>query len=137
MLRLIQVPDVLGATPLPVYVVPESLVSAKLTSVSASFSSLAIGDLDIRMVVEDAMANVKGGYALPNVGAGHQASNTITWGGTGEYYLAVFAGEDVHHVPMQQIEIKGGDVIRWLGNSDPTGGWQGINLWVDLEELEF
>ena len=137
MIKLVQIPDVLGATPLPVYSVPESLDSVILKSVSSNFMSIAVGDLDIALILQDKDFNLKGLYALPNIGAGHQGSSEITWGNTGAYYLAVHAGVDRHHVPMQSIVLQGGDIISWIGNSDPTGGWLGLNLWVEVSELSF
>lgn len=115
------------------YTIPETLGDVRLKLVNASLASVAVGSLDINLQVRDSGLNLKAQYSAPNVGAGHSATSICTFGGTGAYYLATQGGLDIHHIPMQELILKGGDIIFLHGLVTAAGNWQNINVWLEAE----
>jgi len=136
MMQLIHLSDTVVGIGVLNYAVPESLDNVMLKSVNATLFSAAVGNLDISLRIFSSNGDLKGAYAVPNVGAGHALISVCTFGNTGAYYLAQAAAVDAHHVPMQALTIEGGDRINLQGLVDVAGQWQDVNLWIS-SELQF
>ena len=136
MIKLVQVPDVVGLLPGAgvEYEVPEALIgTVAIVGVSVSIASVVVGAVDVVLAITDKMGNVKGRYAPLNPAA-HAAQMEYTWGGTGQPYQVTVGGSDLHSVPMQRVLVQGGDRILLFGVTDPTGGSFNFNIWLDIED---
>lgn len=134
MLKLVQMPDIEG--PSVIYTVPESLSRAVVMLVTAKFiSNYVAGNFAVRMVVLDTNGDIKGIYPAQDVGAGRTINNSLTWGGTGSPFSSVDGINSYTAVPMQGLELKGGDEIFLVGNVlNPGDGWTLINIWLDVAD---
>ena len=132
MYKQIPLPPVLDGTGAVQYAFPESIGEAKLKSISATFTSTAVGSLDIFMAVSTAQGDIKTMAAVPNTVAAHAAVSYLSWGSTGAYYLATHGAGDIHHIPLQDVEIEGGDILTMTGICAATEGWQNMVIWIEM-----
>lgn len=134
MLKAITVSDRVGAT--QVYEVPESLASVRLVTMSANFTTgFAAGNFAIRAIIETKNVDIKGIYPAADVGATRTVDNFITWGNTGTAYSSVDGTTSFTAVPMQAVELAGGDQITLAGNTlNATDGWSNVVIWVEVQD---
>lgn len=133
MKKLIEIPNTaLGVSVLD-YFVPESISGARLISLAARFLNTAPINLDLVVQIRDKNNTVKGAYPAINIGGVHLAVSQLTWGGTGAYYVAQdVGGLDYYQIPMQALDLEGGDKFSFLGVADISSQWVNVALWVDV-----
>ena len=137
MIKLVGVPNSVVGSGIVQYQLPESVKAATLLSAYMELNSVAVGSLDLSLSVSDKNFVAKTIAAIPNVGAGHAAISACMWGGTGAYYLAAQTIADYHHVPMQKLELEGGDRLTFIGIVDAAGFIANVAIWLDIEEFGF
>lgn len=134
MLKAITLPDTIGSA--IVYEVPESLTSVRLVTMSGLFiTGYVAGNFATRAIIESQNADIKGIYPAADVGATRTVNNFLTWGNTGAAYSSVDGTSSFIAVPLQAVELAGGDLIRLVGNTlNATDGWSNVVIWVEVQD---
>jgi len=133
MLKLISpasVPDGSGSF---TYQFPESIGRATLKAVYAVLVTTVVGDHDISLTIVSSGSDNKAVIGVPNP-AVVDGVEILTFGVAGAYYLAASAAGNVHGIPMNAIEIVGGDLLIMAGLVNAGEGFSDIAIWVDIED---
>lgn len=132
MIKEVGIPDTKVGIGQFTYQIPESLDGAKLITVTAVVNSIAIPVRNIWLAIQGKSGNIKSYHPSINAAAPVQFSN-CTWGGTGTCYTVTLAGNDYLCIPMQKIDIDGGDILTFNADVGAGGNWTAVTLWMDTE----